>query len=249
MDVNAPACCPRSRTLSQRWNHEARPGDNKWTAGIFARNPDTGRARWFYQWSPHDVFDHDGINEQILLDMDWKGQPRKVLVRPERNGFVYVLDRVTGEVLSATPYHYLTSVSGVDLKTGRLQMVEAKIPKTGQTVRDICPNASGAKDWNPSAYSPQTGLLYIPHVNLCMDVQGLEANYIAGTPYVGMNVRMKAGPGGYPRGPRGLVDQGELPAVERGAGHRRRARLLRHHGRLVQGGRRQFRQGAVPEAA
>ena len=179
------------------WNHEARPGDNKWTAGIFARNPDTGQARWFYQWSPHDVFDHDGINEQILLDMDWKGAPRKVLVRPERNGFVYVLDRVTGEVLSATPYHYLTSVTGVDLKTGRLQMVDAKTPKTGQTVRDICPNASGAKDWNPSAYSPKTGLLYIPHVNLCMDVEGLEANYIAGTPYVGMNVRMKAGPGGH----------------------------------------------------
>lgn len=179
------------------WNHEARPGDNKWTAGIFARDADTGQARWFYQWSPHDVFDHDGINEQILLDMDWDGKPRKVLVRPERNGFVYVLDRTTGEVLSATPYHYLTSVSGVDLKTGRLQMVEAKTPKTGKIVRDICPNASGAKDWNPSAFSPKTGLLYIPHVNLCMDMEGIEANYIAGTPYVGMNVRMKAGPGGY----------------------------------------------------
>ena len=73
------------------WNHEMRPGDNKWTAGIFARDPDTGAARWFYQWSPHDVYDHDGINEQILLDMNWKGQPRKVLVRPERNGFLYVI--------------------------------------------------------------------------------------------------------------------------------------------------------------
>jgi len=179
------------------WNHEARPGDNKWTAGIFARDADTGQARWFYQWSPHDVFDHDGINEQILLDMDWDGKPRKVLVRPERNGFVYVLDRTTGEVLSAKPYHYLTSVSGVDLKTGRLQMVDAKIPKTGKVIRDICPNASGAKERNPSAFSPRTGLLYIPHVNLCMDMEGIEANYIAGTPYVGMNVRMKAGPGGY----------------------------------------------------
>jgi len=179
------------------WNHEARPGDNKWTAGIFARNPDTGQARWFYQWSPHDVYDHDGINEQILLDTEWEGKPRKILVRPERNGFVYVLDRETGEVLSAKPYHYLTAVKGVDLKTGRLEMVPEKEPHTGKVVRDICPNASGAKDWNPSAFSPRTGLLYIPHVNLCMDMEGLDTSYIAGTPYVGMNVRMKAGPGGH----------------------------------------------------
>jgi PQQ-dependent dehydrogenase (methanol/ethanol family) len=64
------------------WNADARPGDNKWTAGIFARVADTGAARWFYQWSPHDLYDHDGVNEQILLDMNWKGTPRKVLVRP-----------------------------------------------------------------------------------------------------------------------------------------------------------------------
>jgi PQQ-dependent dehydrogenase (methanol/ethanol family) len=179
------------------WNHEARPGDNKWTAGIFARNPDTGAARWFYQWSPHDVYDHDGINEQILLDMDWNGEPRKVLVRPERNGFVYVLDRTTGEVLSANPFHALTAISGVDLKTGRPHMVSEKEPKTGKVVRDICPNASGAKDWNPSAFSPKTSLLYIPHANLCMDFEGVEPNYIAGTPYVGANVHMKPGPGGH----------------------------------------------------
>src|ERR1051325_6429459 len=78
------------------WNSDQRPGDNKWTTGIFARDADTGEARWFYQWSPHDLYDWDGINEQILLDMDWNGQPRKVLVQPERNGYVYVLDRTTG---------------------------------------------------------------------------------------------------------------------------------------------------------
>jgi PQQ-dependent dehydrogenase (methanol/ethanol family) len=178
------------------WNPELRPGDNKWTAGIFARDLDTGQARWFYQWSPHDLFDHDGINESILLDMEWKGAPRKVLVHPERNGYVYVLDRVTGEVLSAKPFHFINSTNGVDLKTGRLSMNQAKEPQTGKVVRDICPNASGAKDWNPSAFSPKTGLLYIPHVNLCMDFESMEANYIAGTPYVGASVRMKPGPGG-----------------------------------------------------
>ncbi|MFC7400578.1 methanol/ethanol family PQQ-dependent dehydrogenase [Chelatococcus sp. GCM10030263] len=178
------------------WNPELRPGDNKWTAGIFARDLDTGQARWFYQWSPHDLFDHDGINENILLDMEWNGAPRKVLVHPERNGYVYVLDRITGEVLSAKPFHFINSTNGVDLKTGRLSMNQAKEPQMGKVVRDICPNASGAKDWNPSAFSPRTGLLYIPHVNLCMDFQSMEANYIAGTPYVGASVRMKAGPGG-----------------------------------------------------
>jgi lanthanide-dependent methanol dehydrogenase len=179
------------------WNSEQRPGDNKWTSGIFARDADTGEARWFYQWSPHDLFDWDGINEQILLDMEWNGQPRKVLVRPERNGYVYVLDRTTGEVLSAKPYHAITTSSGVDLKTGRLQYNADKQPVTNRVVRDICPTASGAKDWNPSAFSHKTGLLYLPHANMCMDLEHMEANYISGTPYVGAEVRFKPGPGGH----------------------------------------------------
>lgn len=178
------------------WNPDLRPGDNKWTAGIFARDPDTGAAKWFYQWTPHDLHDYDGINEQILLDMKWQGKPRKVLVRPERNGYLYILDRTTGEVLSATPYGHVNSSKGVDLKTGRLIANPDKKTGTGKVVRDICPTASGLKDWQPSAFSPKTGLLYIPHNNLCMDEQGVEVNYIAGTPYVGMNVRMIPGPGG-----------------------------------------------------
>jgi lanthanide-dependent methanol dehydrogenase len=178
------------------WNPEQRPGDNKWTAGIFARDPDTGDAVWFYQWSPHDLYDHDGVNEQILLDLPIGGAARKVLVRPERNGYVYVLDRATGEVLSADPFVRITSSSGVDLKTGRLMPVAEKAPKTGTVVREICPAAPGAKDWNPSSYSPKTGLVYIPHNNLCMDFEGTEANYIAGTPYVGANVRYYSDGGG-----------------------------------------------------
>jgi PQQ-dependent dehydrogenase (methanol/ethanol family) len=179
------------------WNPDARPGDNKWTAGIFARDIDTGAARWFYQWSPHDLFDHDGINENILLDGEWNGERRRLLVRPERNGHLYVLDRTTGEVLAADPFHALTSTSGVDLETGRLRYVADKQPLVGKVVRDICPASPGAKDWNPSAYSEQTGFLYIPHNNLCMDFEAVEANYIAGTPYVGADVRMEAGPGGH----------------------------------------------------
>ncbi|MBP0582573.1 methanol/ethanol family PQQ-dependent dehydrogenase [Labrys sp. LIt4] len=178
------------------WNPDLRPGDNKWTAGIFARDPDTGAAKWFYQWTPHDLHDYDGVNEQILLDMNWRGRTRKVLVRPERNGYIYILDRTTGEVLSATPYGPVNSSRGVDLKTGRLIVNPDKQTGTGKVVRNICPTASGLKDWQPSAFSPKTGLLYIPHNNLCMDEEGVEVNYIAGTPYVGMNVRMVPGPGG-----------------------------------------------------
>jgi PQQ-dependent dehydrogenase (methanol/ethanol family) len=179
------------------WNPEQRPGDNKWTSGIFARDPETGRARWFYQWSPHDLYDHDGVNENVLLDLQVQGATRKVLVRPERNGYMYVLDRATGEVLSATPFVHITSSTGVDLKTGRLIPVKEKEPREGIVVRDICPSAPGAKDWNPSSFSPRTGLLYLGHNNLCMDFEGVETSYIAGTPYVGANVVYKAGPGGH----------------------------------------------------
>jgi alcohol dehydrogenase (cytochrome c) len=178
------------------WNADQRPGDNKWTAGIFARDADTGQARWFYQTAPHDVHDWDGINELILLDITWQGKPRKVLVQPGRTGFVYMLDRQTGELLSANAYAYVNAVTGIDMKTGRPQYNADKLPRLGEVVRDICPTAPGAKDWNPSAFSSQTGLIYIPHNNLCMDWESEETSYIAGTPYVGAEVRMTPGPGG-----------------------------------------------------
>ncbi|HEU5232834.1 MAG TPA: methanol/ethanol family PQQ-dependent dehydrogenase [Terriglobales bacterium] len=178
------------------WNASERPGDNKWTSGIFARDADTGEAVWFYQLSPHDHFDYDGVNENILLDLPINGQNRKVLVHPDRNGHVYVIDRTNGEVLSANPFAYVNTSTGVDLKTGLLQYVDEKKPITGTVVRDICPASPGAKDWTPSAFSPRTGLIYIPHNNLCQDEEDVSANYIAGTPYVGANVRMYPGPGG-----------------------------------------------------
>ena len=178
------------------WNPDQRPGDNKWTAGIFARDADTGQARWFYQTSPHDVHDWDGVNELLLLDVTWQGKPRKVLVQPGREGFIFVLDRQTGELLSANPYFPGNAVSSIDLKTGRPVMVPDKLPQVGKVVRDICPSSPGAKDWNPSAFSPQMQLLYVPHNNLCMDWESEQTGYIAGTPYVGAEEKMYAGPGG-----------------------------------------------------
>jgi PQQ-dependent dehydrogenase (methanol/ethanol family) len=191
------------------WNPDQRPGENKWCAGIFARDPDTGEAKWFYQWSPHDLYDHDGVNENLLLDLTVNGTKRKTLVHPDRNGYMYVLDRTTGEVLSATPFVQITASKGVDLKSGKLIPVEDKKTGQGYVVRDICPAAPGAKDWQPSSFSPKTGWMYVPHNNLCMDYEGVEVSYIAGTPYVGANVVYKPGPGGH---------QGEMTAWDPAAG-------------------------------
>jgi glucose dehydrogenase len=108
-----------------------------------------------------------------------------------------MLDRTTGEMISANTYGVVNALSGIDPKTGRPIHVEEKKTQAGKVIRDICPAASGAKDWTPSSYSPRTGLLYIPHQNVCMDEEAVQVNYIAGTPYVGANVKMKAGPGNY----------------------------------------------------
>jgi lanthanide-dependent methanol dehydrogenase len=179
------------------WNPDQRPGDNKWTSGVFARDPDTGEARWFLQWSHHDLFDFDGVNENVLATLNVNGGQRRVILHPERNGYVYVVDRTTGEILSVTPFVHITSSTGVDLKTSRLQYREDKRPRVGVVVRDICPAAPGAKDWQPSSFSPRTGLLYMPHNNLCMNFEAVEVSYIAGTPYVGAEVVYHPGPGGH----------------------------------------------------
>jgi len=107
------------------------------------------------------------------------------------------MDRRTGQVLSATSYGHMNGYLGVDLKSGRIAVNPDKVPKSGRVTRDVCPAAPGQKDWNPSAFSPITGLVYIPHINLCMDIATSTANYIAGTPYVGADVKMYVGPGGY----------------------------------------------------
>lgn len=179
------------------WNHEQRPGDNLFGSTIFARNPDTGMAKWAYQPDPHDLWDHDEINESVLVDLTIDNQVRKVLIHPDRDGFMYVIDRTTGKVISADAYDYVNSIKSIDLNTGRPVLNDAMTPSLGKTVRDVCPAAPGAKDWQPSAWSPKTKLLYVPHQHLCMDFKTSDVGYIEGTPYVGADVDMYAGPGGY----------------------------------------------------
>jgi PQQ-dependent dehydrogenase (methanol/ethanol family) len=142
------------------------------------------------------LHDYDGINENILIDVDVNGRARHALVHADRNGYVYVMDRESGQVLSATPYVPITTSTGVDLETGRLRYAPDKEPQPGRAVRDICPASPGGKDWQPAAYSPRTRLVYIPHQNLCQDTEAAQTSFIAGTPYVGATLRMKPGPGG-----------------------------------------------------
>jgi PQQ-dependent dehydrogenase (methanol/ethanol family) len=129
--------------------------------------------------------------------MPFNGQQRKLLIHPARNGFVYTFDRATGEVLKAEKYQPTNWATSIDLKTGKPIEVPEKRSHQGIVTRDICPSSTGAKDQQPSAFSPRTGLIYIPAHNVCMDYEGIEANYIAGTPYLGASVRMFPGAGGY----------------------------------------------------
>ncbi len=174
------------------WNPNQREGDNLWTTTIFARDPDTGEAVWAYQTSPHDLWDHDSVNELVLLDLEIDGEMRKVMIRPGRTGYMYVIDRTNGKVMSAEQFDRVTAYLGVDLETGRIIPNPEKEPRLGRIVEDVCPAPPGAKDWQPTAWSPKTKLLYVPHQHLCATVKMSEVGYIAGTPYLGASVNMYA---------------------------------------------------------
>ncbi len=182
------------------WNPNQREGDNLWTTTIFARDPDTGMAKWAYQTTPHDLWDHDGINELVLLDLEIEGKLRHVMIRPGRTGYMYVIDRTNGKVLSADEFDTVTAYLGVNLETGRIIPNKEKAPKLGKVIEDVCPAPPGAKDWQPTAWSPRTKLLYVPHQHLCMNFKASEVGYIAGTPYLGATADMYAGPGDGYRG-------------------------------------------------
>jgi PQQ-dependent dehydrogenase (methanol/ethanol family) len=179
------------------WNGAQRPGDNKWSAAIIARDADTGEMAWAFQPTPHDVWDYDAVNENILVDLPIAGKTRKALVHFDRNGFAYTMDRATGEVILAKPYVPMNWSTGVDLVTGRPVLNPEKVPYQGKKVSFICPSLEGGKNQQPAAFSPVTGLFYVPTNNLCMDFEAREVGYIPGTPYIGGNAPEVAGPGGY----------------------------------------------------
>ena len=179
------------------WNEGMRPGDNKWTCAILARDGDTGQLKWVVQVTPHDMWDYDAVNENILVDMPVKGAPRKALVHFDRNGYAYTIDRATGEVLIAEPFVNVNWSTGIDLKTGRPIVNPEKMTAEGKNVKEICPSLEGGKNQQPAAFSPQTGLFYVPSVNLCMDMKVRPVSYIPGTPYIGADAPEHVGGGGF----------------------------------------------------
>jgi alcohol dehydrogenase (cytochrome c) len=172
-----------------------RPGLNLWTSSIFARDPSTGAAKWAYSFTPHDQWDYDGVNENVLLDLTIAGRSRKVLVQFNRNAYAYTIDRETGEVLVAAPFAYQNWSSGFDMTTGMAIVRPDKEPKPNVKLPNVCPPDIGGKDWQPSAFSPKTGLLYAGIFNICMDVTDHRQSYIPGAPYDGMEMTRQAGPG------------------------------------------------------
>ena len=174
------------------WNPDQRPGDNKWSMSLWAQNPKTGEVRWVYQMTPHDAWDYDGVNENVLFDHG----SQKLLAHFDRNGFGYTLDRTTGKLVTAKPYGPTNWAKSIDMTTGSPVEDPSKRTTAKGNTEGICPAAIGFKDQQPSAYSPQTGLFYVPTNNICMDYEGVEVKYAAGQPYVGAIVRMFPGPGG-----------------------------------------------------
>ena len=182
------------------WNPVQRPGDNRWSMTIFARNPDTGMAKWVYQMTPHDEWDYDGVNEMILTDVNVDGKDHKALVHFDRNGFGYTLDRENGQLLVAEKYDPAVNwASKVDMETGRPQVnPRYSTGHQGEDVNttNICPAALGTKDQQPASYSPKTKLFYVPTNHVCMDYEPFQVSYTAGQPYVGATLSMYPAPGG-----------------------------------------------------
>jgi alcohol dehydrogenase (cytochrome c) len=141
------------------WNGDSRPGDNLYTDSVVALDPDTGRLKWYYQFSPHDELDYDSVQVPVLADVDWQGKPRKIMYWANRNGLFYALDRTSGQFLMGKPFVDVTWMSGFDEK-GRPMRVPGKVPSFEGTL--IYPGVQGGTNWYSPSFSPRTGLFYIP---------------------------------------------------------------------------------------
>jgi len=181
------------------WNPAQRTGDNKYSMTIFARDVDTGQAKWVFQMTPFDEWDFDGINEMILADINVKGKPTKALVHFDRNGFGYTLDRTSGALLVAEKYDPKVNwATKVDMRTGRPQVVKESSPAQNgpdKNSKGICPAALGSKDEQPAAFNPRNGMFYVPTNHVCMDYEPFKVDYVAGQPFVGATLSMYPPPG------------------------------------------------------
>ncbi len=180
------------------WNPSQRPGLNRWSMTIWARDLRTGAVKWVYQMTPHDGWDYDGVNEMVLVDVNVNGHRVPALVHFDRNGFCFVLNRDTGKPIAIHKYDPSVNwATGFNLHTGMPNLDMRYMTHEGKNVMGICPSSQGDKDQQPTSYDPQTGMMYAPLNHLCMDYQAFKVKYLAGFPFVGAIVNMMPGPGGY----------------------------------------------------
>ena len=164
------------------WNPMLRPGDNLYTASILALDPKTGSIKWHYQTSPNDPFDHDATNELIHAEIDG----RKVIMQANRNGFLYVLDRESGDLVAANPFvDKVTWAEKIDLETGRPVYTQvSKDAREGKQI-EYWPSAFGGKNWSPAAYDPESNTLFANTLNIGMTYKAVEPQYRPGVFYFG----------------------------------------------------------------
>jgi alcohol dehydrogenase (cytochrome c) len=161
-------------------NGEVRPGDNLYTCSMLALDADTGKLKWHYQFTPHDVHDWDSTEDPVLVDMTVKGRKVKALLHANRNGFFYALDRTNGKVLHAKPYTKVTWAKGIGAD-GRPILVPGQDPT--DTGNESCPGLGGGHNWQPTSYSPQTGLYYFGSTDGCHMYYKTNQQYIEGQWY------------------------------------------------------------------
>jgi alcohol dehydrogenase (cytochrome c) len=158
------------------FDSSVRPGTNLYTNSLLALDPDDGSLRWYYQWTPHDVWDYDGVNENILLEQDG----RKLVAHFDKNGYLFVLERSSGELVRAAPFARATW-GEID---PRVDSVTVRLTPTPAGT-EICPGPAGAKEWLHAAYSRRTQLLYVPVVEQCAVFRSGHTEFRESLPYWG----------------------------------------------------------------
>lgn len=170
------------------FNSAVRPGDNLYTCSVLAMDPQTGKIKWHYQFSPNNPFDYDSVAEMVLADMNVEGKPTKVLMDANRNGFFYVLDRTNGKLLAANPYVKVNWATGIDMKTGRpIETDVSKDAREGKKVT-VYPSILGGKNWEPMSFNPQTGLAYANTLAFGGRYKTEPATFKQGEWYLGMDL-------------------------------------------------------------
>ncbi|HJS87196.1 MAG TPA: PQQ-dependent dehydrogenase, methanol/ethanol family, partial [Acetobacteraceae bacterium] len=171
------------------WNALMRKGDNLYTCSVLALDPKTGKIKWHFQFTPNDPYDYDSVAEMILATLDIGGQPRKVLMDANRNGFFYVFDRADGKLIAANQYgKTINWATGIDEGGRPIDSDVTKKMRATEEATEIWPSVFGSKNWGPASFDPRTGLVYANTLELGMKYKPTRPQYRAGTVYWGADI-------------------------------------------------------------